>query len=207
RWQKMFLLGVEWWIYAIERLRQYGPVKVKVVPGNHDYQTAFYLGAVLEMRFKDDPLIDVDNNPKSRKYDVWGDNLIGIAHGKWEKPANIHMLMAEDEDGKKAWSKARYKYYYLGDKHHMEELIALSKIDAMEFEKRIKEISRRSTRNTQAIKKLAEDFRGVSIQYLPTLSQIDKYEYTNGFVGTVKASKGFIHNKKEGEIIRIAFNN
>lgn len=207
RWQKMFILGVEWWVYVIERLKAYGPVEVQIVPGNHDYQTSFYLGAVLEMKYINDPLVHIDNLPKTRKYSVWGKNLIGIAHGKWERPANIHMLMSEDFEGKKAWSNARYKYFYMGDKHHIEELIHLSKIDSLEFEKKLRALSSTSERNTRNIKKIAEDFRGVLIQYLPTLAQVDKYEFMNGFVGTVKASRGFIHNKNEGEILRISFNN
>lgn len=181
RWQKMFRIGVGLWIQTIESLKKFGPVFVKNIQGNHDYHLGFLLGEVLAMRYANDDMVVVDNDPFSRKYFEWGRNMIGLAHGKWERANIVHNMMSIDEP--EMWGRTKYRYYYLGDRHHEEEL--------------------RSRANPV---RLSEDFRGVLIEFLPTMSQVDKYEYTRGFVGTIKGARAMVHNDVMGRIAKLGFN-
>lgn len=181
RWQKMFRIGVQMWIRYIEWCKQFGPVYVLTIAGNHDYQLSWLLGEVLVERYINDEQVTINNDPKSRKYFKWGKNMIGFAHGRWEKPQMTHMFMSIDD--KKMWSTTKYRYYFLGDKHHEEE----------------------HQTNIKPIQK-AEDYRGVLTELLPTLAQIDKYEATRGFIGTIKGTRAMIFNKQIGRIAKLGFN-
>lgn len=181
RWQKMFRIGVQMWIRYIEWCKQFGPVNVLTIAGNHDYHLSWLLGEVLVERYLNDAQVKVNNDPKSRKYFKWGKNMIGFAHGRWEKPAMSHMFMSVDN--KRMWANTAYRYYFLGDVHHEEV----------------------HQTNPKPIP-LAEDYRGVLTEILPTLAQVDKYEATRGFVGTIKGTRAMIFNDKIGRIAKLGFN-
>jgi hypothetical protein len=184
RWQKMFRVGVELWIWAIETLKQIAPVDVINMPGNHDYQTGFYLGEVLRTKYELDENVDINNLACPRRYYKYGQNLIGLAHGRIERPNQLHNQMSIDEGNSEGyWNQTKYRYFYLGDRHHEEEL-----------------------RSNKAVVKLMEDYRGVQIEYFPTLAQVDKYEFESGYVGTIKAAKALIHNHEHGRCAKLGFN-
>lgn len=81
-------------VRAIENLRHLADkVKVIVVPGNHDYNTTWHLGDSLELYFSKHTDVEVDNAPSPRKYHVYGNTLIGYAHGDKGKLKDFPLLM------------------------------------------------------------------------------------------------------------------
>ena len=48
RWQKMYRIGVQLWVDAINYLRSFAPVDVVCISGNHDEQTCYYAGEYLK---------------------------------------------------------------------------------------------------------------------------------------------------------------
>jgi hypothetical protein len=82
RWQKSFAVGCEACVDAVDLWVEAGfKVEVKIVPGNHDTQRVFYLGMYLSAWYNKCKAVSIDNTPNTRKYYVWGRNLIGFSHG------------------------------------------------------------------------------------------------------------------------------
>jgi len=83
RWQRSFSKGCDAAISAIEFWRSKGmKVVVKIIPGNHDLQRIYYLGAYLDAWYRNIESVEIDNAPTMRKYYVFGINLIGFSHGQ-----------------------------------------------------------------------------------------------------------------------------
>lgn len=81
-------------VRAIESLRHVADkVKVIVVPGNHDYNATWHLGDSLELYFSKFDDVEIDNNPSTRKYHVYGNTLIGYTHGDKGKAKDLPLLM------------------------------------------------------------------------------------------------------------------
>jgi hypothetical protein len=66
------------------------------VPGNHDPQTSYFLAKVLEAWFKNAKDVEINTEPKPRKYFLYGVNLIGFAHGDDEPLRDLPSLMANE---------------------------------------------------------------------------------------------------------------
>jgi hypothetical protein len=121
RFHKTFWSVRKMMVKAILRLRQIAKVRVIVVPGNHDRQTAFHLGDSLECYFHDDAMVTVENTPASRKYVEWGKCLIGFCHGDEGQRSDYALLMAAEMPG--AWGKTKWREMHTGHYHklHTEE--------------------------------------------------------------------------------------
>lgn len=196
RWQKMFAIGRDLMFQSIEILNTIAPVDVVVIAGNHETQTAFYLGEVLAARYANNPNITVDNTPRSRKYYYYGKNAIGVAHGRYERPEKLLGMIQADQP---KFPSYPYKYFYLGDKHHEEKwLEGKYPFDPKQYHK--------GDRKKGGFVLGREDYMGVSLDYLPSLAQTDKYEFQEGYVGTIRAARGVIHNKERGREVEITFN-
>jgi len=105
RWQKTFNVGVRLLIDAINLLKQTGvQVDVVVIPGNHDFERSFYMGAYLEAWFNNDTLVKVNNGASPRKYYKFGKVLLGLTHGSEEKESSLPLLMASDIESKPYWT-------------------------------------------------------------------------------------------------------
>jgi hypothetical protein len=180
RWQKMFMIVGSLWTEAIEILKQIANVHVINMPGNHATQTGFYLGEVLKARFSNDENVTIDNRPLTRRYYMYGKSMIGIAHGKYEKPGQIHNLMSIDDP--KMWSKVNHRYFFLGDKHHDEDMLS-----------------------KKAMFTRGEDWKGVVVEYLRAMSLTDKYEYRQGYVGTIRGATGMLFNYESGRTHKIGY--
>lgn len=99
RWQRSFDYGLRGAVDAIEMWRQHGiTVEIFLVPGNHDIERLYYLGAVLSAWYRSIDDVVIHNEPTVRKYFVWGRNLIGFSHGKDDKKELPHIFQSEMRD-------------------------------------------------------------------------------------------------------------
>jgi hypothetical protein len=86
RWQKMFNVVCAMLVdHVLMALEAGFDIDVIVVPGNHDTQTTYYAGKLLEARFFNDERVRFDTRPKVRKDYTWGRNLFIHTHGHEEK--------------------------------------------------------------------------------------------------------------------------
>jgi hypothetical protein len=100
---------------AVSLLREVAPVKIIVVPGNHDEETAFHLGDHLEAYFHTDPHVSVYNSARLRKYHEYGVTLLGFTHGVHERMEELPLLMAREQP--EAWARCPQREWHIGHLH------------------------------------------------------------------------------------------
>jgi hypothetical protein len=177
RWQKTFNVGVRLLVDAINMLKQTGvPIDVVVIPGNHDFERSYYMGAYLEAWFNQDSQVCVDNGASPRKYYKFGKVLLGLTHGGEEKEVSLPMLMATDIEAKPYWSETVYHEWHLGHIHRKRNVNYAI-------------LDRKRT--------VSEDL-GVTVRYLSSLTGTEEWHHKKGFVGAIKAGEGFIWNDEAG---------
>jgi hypothetical protein len=177
RWQKTFQVGVRLLVDAINMLKQTGvPVDVMVIPGNHDFERSYYMGAYLEAWFNNDSQVSVNNHASPRKYYKFGKVLLGLTHGGEEKEVSLPMLMATDVEAKPYWSETVYHEWHLGHIHRKRNVNYAI-------------LDRKRT--------VSEDL-GVTVRYLSSLTGTEEWHHKKGFVGAIKAGEGFIWNDEAG---------
>jgi len=70
-------------VHLIDTARSTGlPVDVVMVPGNHDPDENYKLGAFLQAWYRNDPGVTVTNTPTMHKYYGWGANAFMLTHGE-----------------------------------------------------------------------------------------------------------------------------
>jgi len=157
RWQQMFMKAQELIISTINKLAAIAPVRVVMVAGNHDNQTIFYLGRVLEAYYRNTDLVSLDNSPFQRKYHRYGINLIGFTHGNEEKHQDLGLIMATEQPD--LWAATRFRQIHLGHFH-----------------------SRKTTKYVDV-----QEFQGFQVRILPSLSSSDKWHNTKGYISIKSA--------------------
>lgn len=179
RWQKTFKSGCELLVDGINIIKKLGvPIKVLIIPGNHDFERSFYMGEFLEAWFRSDEQVHVDNGANPRKYFVWGKVLLGFTHGKDEAENSLAMLMAKDKASKKYWSETEFHEWHLGH-FHRKKTKKFTVLDKSNF---------------------VNEEDGVIVRYLSSLTGTEEWHFKKGFVGQIKAGEAFIWNDELGMI-------
>ena len=153
RYQRMFRIGHGIASWMIERCAEIAPVRVIVVPGNHDTATAFCLGVVLEAEFAGDARVSFDNSPRKRKYHDYGKVLLGYAHGHEEKPDHYARLMPVEEPER--WARTTCREFHLGHVHTGKQKEPL----------------------------IVEDKCGVTVRWMRSLAGTDAWHASKGYLG------------------------
>jgi hypothetical protein len=117
RYHRTFRIVREVMVNTIESLRSVAPVKVLVVPGNHDRMTSWHLGDSLECWFHKYKDVTIDNAPSSRKYHRWGSVLLLFTHGDAGKRQDYPTLMASERPVD--WGQTIFREIHTGDKHQV----------------------------------------------------------------------------------------
>jgi hypothetical protein len=175
RFPKMFKAAKELFIETIEELKLIAPVDVVIVRGNHDYLSSFMLGEVLSAWYHNDPNVNIDNAPKSRKYYQYGKVGIQYTHGDKEAHSELGQLFSHEQP--LIWADTKYRFCKLGHKHKTKKTNKPS----------FKDVTTKDT------------FIGFQVEILPSLSGPDEWHYTEGYIG-LKQAKAFLYSKEEGEI-------
>lgn len=114
RWQKMYSKGVELLVWAVEQCRAIAPVKIIWIPGNHDTVLSYAATVGIAQRYANAGDVVVDLSPMPRKYERYGRNLIGFAHGE-DEGKRIEGLMQVEAAG--MWGKSIWREYHCGHLH------------------------------------------------------------------------------------------
>jgi hypothetical protein len=169
RFQRMFRTGRAVASWMIERCAEIAPVRVIVVPGNHDTTTAFTLGVVMEAEFRHDPRVTIDNSPRKRKYYRFGKTLLGFAHGHEEKPSDYPQLMAVEQPDD--WAASTCRGFQLGHIHTGRKREPMT----------------------------VDDKTGVTVRWLRSLSGTDGWHHGRGYVGGTRAAEAFVWRYAGGQ--------
>jgi len=115
RFQKIYPSVRRAIIRTIDKMLPMAPLKVIVMPGNHDTNSSFCMGDSLECWYSKASDISIDNSPAPRKYLKWGDVLLMWTHGNEGKLSDYPQIMAVEQP--EAWGKTRIRECHTGDKH------------------------------------------------------------------------------------------
>jgi hypothetical protein len=113
---KAFEIGAKMIASIAEKLAEKFRVRMIVIPGNHDANISQYLGYYLSAWFRAHINIEIDNEPKSRKYLGYGKNLIGFDHGDNVKLTDLPLIMMRENQD----TISQYKFFEIlsGHLHH-----------------------------------------------------------------------------------------
>ena len=121
RYQKVFATVRRMCVRAIDRCREeIGPVKVVMVPGNHDALSNWHLGDSLECWYRREKDVQIDNGPALRKYHQHGLVLLMHTHGNRGKLDKYPEIMAAERPD--LWGATKFREAHTGDKHHQRVL-------------------------------------------------------------------------------------
>jgi len=176
RFQKMWLQTRKAVMEANKMCEEVAPVDVPIVPSNHDFQTLFYLGDLLECYYANNKNININNSPKSRKYYKWGNCGIGYTHGNEENINQLPLIMMREQQ--QEWSDVKYMEWHIGH-HHRKKQVQFTSVD---------------------------DVKGIMVRFLRSISSADAWHYLKGYVGTIKGAEAFIWHKKDGLVSNIMHN-
>lgn len=115
RWQKAFSETWKSLRDVIELCKTKADVEVVITSGNHDQQSAYYLGEVLSAWYKEDRHVVIDNTPMHYKYKQYGTFMAGITHGDGAKADKLPLIMAVDSP--KMWSETTHRVFLTGHFH------------------------------------------------------------------------------------------
>lgn len=174
-----FKLGTEFIVYIVDYLVSKGyKVELPVIYGNHDHDADFYLGALLEVYYKNSSMVKVNNNLVLRKYLSYGTTMFGFGHGDVEKSkvTILPMIMATEQP--EMWAKTKHRVFYLGDIHHKQEIKFL----------RLK------------------DYPGCTVSFLRSVGVEDQWSHDNMFLGTPRTLELHVYNNERGNVCNLMRN-
>lgn len=170
RWAKVYQIGTESMIRAVEACRQVAPVKVIWVPGNHDHMTSYWMCQVLKATFGEQAGVTFDLHNKSpRKYHQFGKCLLGFTHGYTEKLARLPGIMTVEQSA--AWSKSTACREWLTGHRHQ-------------------------SRSQHWTGTYEED--GVTVRILPSLAGTDAWHHAQGYCMARHAVQSFVYDLEYG---------
>jgi hypothetical protein len=168
-WKDSFSKGVELIRWCVDYMLQSGkPVDLITVYSNHDSTKLFYLSKCIELIYQGNKNVTIDLQGVQRKYNIYGENLFGFAHGDKEKTAALPLLMATER--RKDWGNVSNCFWFLGDKHHEKTFM---------FKKSL-------------------DMPSVEVHWLRATSPSDNWHYSAGYIGIPKTAYCYIFDKVNG---------
>lgn len=96
-------------------LAKHDVLRVRVLRGNHDEHSHMVLTFAIAERYRDEPRITVDRDPRDLFMMQWGRCLISAHHGDKAPPERLTLYLS---DVCSFWSDTRHRYCFTGHVHH-----------------------------------------------------------------------------------------
>jgi hypothetical protein len=178
KWQEISRVARRCYKYAIESAVEVAPVRVVVIPGNHDERDAWYAGEILRERYRDQKHIKIlqQNKPTLEKTDKFGNCGFLWFHGKNQKLKELPSFFANQY--RKLWGKTRWHEIITGHKH-------------------------KRTKHTVGDYFEAD---GAITRISPSLASPDAWHYREGYVSVVRGAQCLTWHKAMGYDGDIPFN-
>ena len=96
-------------------LQKHARIHVRVLRGNHDPHSSMTLNFALAERYRDEPRITIEKNPRDLFMMQWGKCAIFAHHGDKSKPQQMALYLS---DVCPFWSDTRHRHYLTGHIHH-----------------------------------------------------------------------------------------
>lgn len=153
-------------IENIDKLSQIAPVDVLVISGNHDPESMFMIGEILDAYYHNNVNVTVNNKPTQRKYYKYGVNGFQYTHGNEEKHTELGLIFATEQA--QLWADTKYRVCKLGHYHKTKKLNFVS----------------------------VDEFQGFQVQILPSLSGTDAWHNSKGYMSKKAAKGFLYHYDK-----------
>jgi hypothetical protein len=151
RYYKIVRTVKELLIKTINELLAIAPVDVVVVKGNHDSDTMFMIGEMIDSYYHNTKLVTVDNTPTYRKYYQYGNTAIQLTHGNEEPHQSLGLIFATEKP--ELWADTKFRYAQIGHFHKSKKLNYVS----------------------------VDSYQGFSVQIIPSLSANDSWHAKKGY--------------------------
>lgn len=171
KWQDAYIQLATTLKDSINLLKEYAPVNVIVVPGNHDEEKMFTMGHAVGWLFEDDPNVNVDWSPVHRKYATLGNTMIMFEHGhnmQREKKGVGHLMASEQPE---MWANSIYREVVTGHWHHKKDIL----VESMQV----------------------DTIKDVTIRFLPSLAGTDEWHHKHGYIN-IKAAEAHVYDMESG---------
>lgn len=172
REKKLFNVGCEILVRGLEMLSELAPVKTFYTPSNHDEQSGYHALKYLEAWFRKDPNVSINTDAYPRKYELYGNTLLGFTHGDKEnrsggkdKASRLASLMPIE--ARSLWGQALYHEMHTAHLHS-EHMI--------------------------------QEINGVIVRRISSPTALDTYHTTYGYLGAVRKAQTFLYHKERGLI-------
>jgi hypothetical protein len=96
-------------------LQKHARIHVRVLRGNHDPHSSMTLNFALAERYRDEPRVTIEKNPRDLFMMQWGRCAIFAHHGDKGKPQQMAIYLS---DVCPFWSETRHRHYLTGHIHH-----------------------------------------------------------------------------------------
>jgi hypothetical protein len=164
-------------IQAINYLAEKAFVQVVVIPGNHDKESMFHLGDSLDLYYDSCLNVEVDNGASMMKSYKHGNSLLVFDHGDKVKPQHLPgVIMTRFRD---ILSEVKYIEVHRGHIHRTK---------------------------THVIGLEEDEFNGLIVRNLSSMSATDQWHDDNGFVGSVKRAHAFVWSYHNGLQAQLLYN-
>jgi hypothetical protein len=116
RFYKVLDVGIGILAEVVKTLAQkHARVLIRVLRGNHDPHSSLVLTFALSERYRNDPRIMVEKDPRDLFQMQWGRCAIFAHHGDKGKPQQMALYLS---DVCPFWSDTRHRHYLTGHVHH-----------------------------------------------------------------------------------------
>lgn len=185
--------GLELGTDAIERFREVGvPVRVWVVPGNHDRRTLTMAGLAWQFWYRDCDDVEVRVCRADRTYAAVGQTLLILQHGDGAKAGDLAALSMHE--ARPLAGRTQHTLALIGHWHHSKRLDA-----TIGGRQRVQMVDERGVQ----VQRFPERFGGVSVEQQPTIAGEDDWHASNGYAGARRAICGYLVDLERGPVGRI----
>lgn len=116
RWPRVLQTATQLILFTIDlALQKHQSVLVRIIPGNHDEQSAIAVTLAVSMYHQNNPRVTVDDDAGRFWWWLWGKVLLGASHGDKAKMKDLPLIMAARNP--EAWGKSKFRHIYTGHVH------------------------------------------------------------------------------------------
>jgi hypothetical protein len=116
RYPRVLQAATELLMFTIDlALAKHESVLVRVLPGNHDDQSALAVTLALSLYYKHNDRVTVDDDAGRFWWWLWGKVFLGATHGDKAKMRDLPLIMAARNPD--LWGKAKFRHVYTGHIH------------------------------------------------------------------------------------------
>lgn len=116
RYPRVLQAATELLMFTVDlALAKHERVLVRILPGNHDDQSALAVTLALSLYYKNNDRVTVDDDAGRFWWWSWGKVLLGATHGDKAKMRDLPLIMAARNA--EAWGKSKFRHVYTGHIH------------------------------------------------------------------------------------------